>query len=69
MITMELFFVNARFRLPIIPFIIVFASFTIYWLAQQLIKKDLKSLPIFFIIFIPFFLELSSAEQSSRPNQ
>jgi tetratricopeptide (TPR) repeat protein len=55
-----LFFVNARFRLPVIPFIIIFASFAIYWLVQQLIKKDLKSLPLFFVIFIPFFLLTNS---------
>ena len=60
MITIVLFFVNARFRLPIIPFIIIFASFAIYWLAQQLVKKYLKSLPIFFIIFVPFFLLTNS---------
>ncbi len=60
MVTVVLFFVNARFRLPVIPFIIVFASYAIYWLAQGLIKKNLKSLSTFFVIFVPFSLLTNS---------
>jgi tetratricopeptide (TPR) repeat protein len=60
MITVVLFFVPARFRLPVIPFLIIFASFAVYWLISQLLKKRWNSLLKIFIILIPFFLLTNS---------
>lgn len=60
MITVVLFFVPARFRLPVIPFLIIFASFAIHWLVCRLLRKKFMSLLIFLIILIPFFLLTNS---------
>ena len=56
MITVILFFVPARFRLPVIPFLIIFSSFAIYWLVSQLIRGQLKSVLPFLIMSVPFFI-------------
>lgn len=60
MITVVLFFVPARFRLPVTPFLIIFSAFAIYWLVHQVIRGKLKSLLIFLVIFIPFFILTNS---------
>jgi tetratricopeptide (TPR) repeat protein len=56
MITVVLFFVPARFRLPVIPFLIIFSSFAIYWLVNQLLKGKPKSILPFLIMSVPFFV-------------
>jgi len=56
MITVVLFFVTARFRLPVIPFVIIFSSFAVYWVIQQLIRRKSKSLVMFLVIFAPFLI-------------
>lgn len=44
MITVILFFVNSRYRVPVIPFLIIFASCFVHWLYLQLKKRELSSL-------------------------
>lgn len=46
-----LFFVIARFRIPLVPYLIIFASYTIYLGYQHLQNKKYKPLIIYFIIF------------------
>ncbi len=62
MITVVMFFVPARFRLPVIPFLIVFCSFTLVWLVRRFLKKDVASVKIFLLLVIPLiFLSNSNA--------
>lgn len=62
MITVVMFFVPARFRLPVIPFLIIFCSFALVWLVRRALKKDLASVRIFLVLAIPLaFLSNSNA--------
>jgi tetratricopeptide (TPR) repeat protein len=62
MITVVMFFVPARFRLPVIPFLIVFCSFVLVWLVRGAFKRDLASIRIFLVLAIPLmFLSNSNA--------
>jgi len=60
MITVVMFFVTARFRLPIIPFLIIFSGFSLVWLAERVFKKDISSLKLFFLILAPFLILTNS---------
>ena len=60
MITVVLFFVTSRFRLPVIPFLIIFTSFAVYWMIRHLVERKLKSLLIFIAVFIPFLILTNS---------
>jgi len=60
MVTVVLFFVTARFRLPAIPFLIIFASFGIFWIGDKLIKGEFSSLKTFLLFFIPAFFLVNS---------
>ena len=52
-ISFILFFVNARYRMPLIPFYIIFASFSIYKIfVEKVWKKDRKFLLIFVSAYI-----------------
>ena len=62
MLTVVMFFVPARFRLPVIPFLIVFSSFALVWFVRRAIRKDLASIRIFLVILIPLlFLSNTNA--------
>ncbi|MGB3339887.1 MAG: tetratricopeptide repeat protein [bacterium] len=39
-----LFFIPARYRMPIVPFLIVFSSYSIYWLIDKLKKRKIKQI-------------------------
>ncbi len=54
MVTVVMFFVTARFRLPVIPFLIIFSGFSLVWLAESFLRKDIFSLRSFFLLLIPF---------------
>jgi Flp pilus assembly protein TadD len=41
-----LFFVNARFRLPVVPFLILFAAAGVFWLLERLAKRDHRGLGV-----------------------
>jgi tetratricopeptide (TPR) repeat protein len=45
-ISVIIFFVCSRFRMPVIPFLIMFCSFSIWWLFQKIKKKNILSLVI-----------------------
>ncbi len=54
MISVVMFFVTARFRLPVIPFLIIFSGFSLVWLRERVLKKDISSLKLSFLILLPF---------------
>jgi tetratricopeptide (TPR) repeat protein len=60
MATAVLFFVTARFRLPVLTFLIIFSAFAIYWLVERLRQRELRSLFRFSAFFIPFFILTNS---------
>jgi tetratricopeptide (TPR) repeat protein len=56
MFTVVLFFVTSRFRLPIIPFLIMFASFSIYRLAEKIKNRQYRPLVRSLLVLIPLFI-------------
>ncbi len=43
MVSVVTFFVHARYRLPVVPFVALFAAFALQWICQQVSRKSLKS--------------------------
>jgi tetratricopeptide (TPR) repeat protein len=56
MITVVMFFVPARFRLPAVPFLIIFSSFALVWISRRVLKKDFHSAMVFLALLIPCLL-------------
>jgi 4-amino-4-deoxy-L-arabinose transferase-like glycosyltransferase/Flp pilus assembly protein TadD len=47
-----IFFITARYRMPIIPFLIIFSSYTIFWIIDKIRRKDFRNAGFVSIIFI-----------------
>jgi Tfp pilus assembly protein PilF len=47
-VSVVIFFICSRFRMPVIPFLIMFSSFFMYWLWEKIKQKDLRSLAMSF---------------------
>jgi len=56
MITVVMFFVPARFRLPTVPFLMIFSAFALVWIIRRVLKKDLRSAMVFLGLLVPFLL-------------
>jgi tetratricopeptide (TPR) repeat protein len=54
MVMVVMFFVTARFRLPVIPFLIIFSGFSLVWLYDRLRRKEFSSFKLFLLVFVPF---------------
>ena len=51
-----LFHIQGRYRIPVIPFLIILAAYAIYWCSSMLLKKDLTKLCIAIIAIVLFSL-------------
>jgi tetratricopeptide (TPR) repeat protein len=60
MLSVILFFVTFRFRLPVIPFLIIFASYSIYWLIEKIKNKQYQPVLVSLSLLIPLFLVTNS---------
>lgn len=60
MATVVMFFVPARFRLPVIPILIIFSGFSLVWLYDRFRRKELSSLKLLFLILVPFLILTNS---------
>lgn len=66
MLTVVMFFVTDRFRLPVIPFLIIFSAFALVWLWEKLSKMiahhggESKKIALFFLLLFPFFILANS---------
>ena len=60
MLTVVMFFVTARFRLPVIPFLIIFSSFALAWLWEKLSTRKPRNLALFFLLLFPFLILTNS---------
>lgn len=60
MFSVILFFVTSRHRLPVVPFLIIFASYSIYWLVEKIRNKQTKSFLVSLSILLPLFLVTNS---------
>lgn len=47
-----LFFVPARYRMPLVPFLLIFTAYAIFWFFQKVKKKQLKQIAIFSVVVI-----------------
>ena len=56
MITVVIFFVTARFRIPVIPFLIIFSGFALVWLVEKITRKDISSIGLFVFLLFPFMV-------------
>jgi tetratricopeptide (TPR) repeat protein len=56
MLTVVMFFVTARFRLPVIPFLIIFSAFALVWPWKELSRRELRNLTLFFLLIFPFLI-------------
>jgi len=60
MFTVVMFFVTARFRLPVIPFLIIFSAFSLVWLREKLSRKEIRKVALFFLLLFPFLILTNS---------
>jgi tetratricopeptide (TPR) repeat protein len=60
MLTVVTFFVTARFRLPVIPLLLIFSSFALVWLWEELSRRKLRSLTLFLLLLFPFLILTNS---------
>jgi tetratricopeptide (TPR) repeat protein len=60
MFSVILFFVTSRHRLPVVPFLIIFASYSIYWLVEKGKNHQYKSILVSLSILIPLLLVTNS---------
>ena len=59
MVSVIIFFVSARYRLPIVPFLIICSSYALYCLAKMLQAKDVKSIAIAGAVLTTFFISIN----------
>ena len=60
MLTVATFFVTARFRLPVIPFLIIFSAFALVLLWEKLSRRELRNSAFFFLLLFPFLILTNS---------
>ena len=61
MLSVILFFVNTRFRLPVMPFLLIFSAFTIFKIIEQeKLKKKIILIAVCFLLIIPGNIDLTS---------
>jgi len=67
------FFICARYRLPLVPFLIIFAGFALYWLYEKLKTRIFKDVLLFLLTFLILLLlsnvshhELTAKNQSDE---
>jgi len=60
MFSVILFFVTSRHRLPVIPLLIIFASYSIYWLVEKIKNKQTRPFFVSLSILLPLFLVTNS---------
>lgn len=60
MLSVIAFFVTARFRTPILPFLIIFVGYTIYWFYKNIKARNYRPLFIPSIIFVAVLLIVNS---------
>jgi tetratricopeptide (TPR) repeat protein len=60
MLTVVMFFVTDRFRLPVIPFLIIFSAFALVWLWEKLMHRKSRKIALFFLLLSPFSILTNS---------
>ena len=56
MISVIIFFVSARYRLPIVPFLIIFSSYTLYRFVEMIRAKEVKGIATLGALLILFLV-------------
>jgi len=51
-----IFFVPARYRMPSVPFLLIFASYTVFWIIQKSKERKLKQLALSIIAIIAIII-------------
>jgi tetratricopeptide (TPR) repeat protein len=63
------FFVCARFRMPVIPILIIFASFSIWWLYQKIRDKQVLRILISLVVVVILLLTLNTRLENVTGDQ
>ncbi|KPJ50548.1 hypothetical protein AMJ40_02490, partial [candidate division TA06 bacterium DG_26] len=63
MVSVVIFFVCARFRIPVLPFVIMFAAYALYWIVRELSRKNLLGVMGYCVVtlLLGFFLNFDFA--------
>jgi Tfp pilus assembly protein PilF/4-amino-4-deoxy-L-arabinose transferase-like glycosyltransferase len=59
MVSIIIFFVSARYRLPIVPFLIICSSYALYRFVEMIRLKELKGITTFGALFILLFVGMN----------
>ncbi len=60
MLSVIMFFVTSRYRLPVLPFLIIFASFSVTEIYRRISTKGLKSAVVTGVLLVLFFILINS---------
>ena len=55
-ISTVLFFINARYRLPIVPFLMLFAAYAVFWLWKKLRERQPRPVALSLVLLLFFVL-------------
>lgn len=67
MLSVLLFFVNARYKVPLLPIMVIYAAFTIYEFYRAALEKDFRG-SIKIIAIVMFFAVILQLNASSKPD-
>jgi tetratricopeptide (TPR) repeat protein len=59
MLSVIIFFISGRYRLPVVPFLIIFASFTLSHVIELLRAKEIKRIATIVAVFILLFIGIN----------
>jgi len=59
MVSVVTFFVCSRYRVPVLPFMLIFASYAVYWLSQRVKAEDYRSVLGFILFAVPLVVLLN----------
>ncbi len=67
MIYLILFFVTSRYRLPVVPFMIILGSYAVYNLGLLIKSSEFKKLACYFVLFLILFIPMNKQIEEFNP--
>jgi tetratricopeptide (TPR) repeat protein len=58
-VSVIIFFISARYRLPIVPFLIIFTSYSFYRFIEMIHARKMKEIAIWGAVLIPLFIGIN----------
>jgi Tfp pilus assembly protein PilF/4-amino-4-deoxy-L-arabinose transferase-like glycosyltransferase len=60
MISVVLFFVAARYRMCVVPFLIIFSAHALHWLADRIKERRLKAVSVFALLLVVLWIGINA---------